>query len=76
MSEPPESRMTTGRAMRMKVTITATGLPGRPRKVARPTSPKASGRPGLTARRQKWMRPRASTAARTWSSSPIETPPW
>ena len=35
----------------------------------------ATGRPGLMASRQNTSRPIASTAALTWSSSPVETPP-
>ena len=35
----------------------------------------ATGRPGLMARRQKVSAPALSTAALTWSSSPVETPP-
>ena len=38
-------------------------------------TPMATGRPGLTATRQNTSRPIASTALRTWSASPVDTPP-
>ncbi len=38
-------------------------------------TPIATGRPGLIATRQNTMRPMLSIAARTWSASPVETPP-
>src|SRR5262249_49629490 len=38
-------------------------------------TPIATGRPGLMATRQNTSRPTASTACRTWSASPVETPP-
>ena len=41
----------------------------------RPSWPKASGRPGLTAICQKCSRPWRATARTTWSSSPREAPP-
>ena len=39
------------------------------------TTPMATGRPGLMAMRQNVSAPAPSTAALTWSSSPVETPP-
>ena len=38
-------------------------------------TPIATGRPGLIATRQNTSRPTFSTASRTWSASPVETPP-
>src|SRR5215469_7538467 len=74
-SSAPDNSSTSGRASSRNVTITATGLPGKPMNGMRPIWPIATGRPGLIASRQKCSRPSASTAALTWSSSPLETPP-
>ncbi len=50
-------------------------MPGSPTTGVPPTTPIAAGRPGFTARRQKTREPAPSMAARTWSSSPVDTPP-
>src|SRR2546421_497659 len=71
----PASRNSSGRTTRMKVTNAATGLPGTPTKAAPLITAIATGRPGLMATRQNTSLPTASTAARTWSASPVETPP-
>ena len=62
----PARRRIKGRASTKNVTMTATGLPGKPRNGTRPTWPSATGRPGLMATRQclglgEWLVGRADT---------------
>ena len=61
----PASRSRAGRTNWQKVTITDTGLPGKPKNQAPPRRPKASGRPGLTATFQKRTSPSSPSASRT-----------
>ena len=72
-------RSRAGRTKARKVTITATGLPGRPNRTRRgsPLSmrPTAIGRPGRIAMRQNATSPSRSITALVWSASPTLTPP-
>ena len=67
----PDSRSSSGRTTRTKVTKTATGFPGSPTKAAPSPllapriTPIATGRPGFIATRQNTSRPMLSIALRT-----------
>src|SRR5213592_2881352 len=64
-----------GRTKSMKVSIEATGLPGRPKKCADPIRPTASGRPGCIATCQNSIAPISSRTSLTRSYRPTDTPP-
>ena len=74
-SRRPASFHSAGRTKRWKVSIDATGLPGRPKNSAGPMRPTASGRPGCIATCQNSMPPASCSTALTRSWSPTETPP-
>ena len=77
--DTPISVSSASRAKKWKVTMVATGLPGRPNSnVLRsplPSFPKAIGRPGFMAIFQNVISPRLARISRTKSASPTDTPP-
>ena len=64
ISEAPFNNNNAGRAKRIKVTILATGFPGRPINGVLPIWPKAIGLPGRMASRQKCIAPNLLIACR------------
>ena len=64
-----------GRTRAKKVTMTATGLPGRPKSTVLPIRPSANGRPGRIAMRQNATSPNWAIIPLVKSASPTLTPP-